>query len=436
MRIVVLVKPVPDPTAAGERLGPDGRLDRAAVPAVVNGNDEYALEAALKLVEAHGGEVTLLSMAPSNAPETMRKALAMGAARGRPRDRPGPGRLVHLSTARVLAAALDGLEYDLVLAGVDTSDGGAGVVPAGGRHAGRPAVPLVRRPDRARRGGRPGPRPAPEPDRLRRDRGAAAGPRLVHPGARRAALPVAQGDHGRPVEGDRGPLAGGPRDRPGDGRRRGRHDAGPAVGGATRPRRHARRARARAGGRGARSSTSSSSGGSSDGPARSSSARSARTAASPGSAPRSRRSPGRSPRPAGTRSAVWWSRPTRTRPRAELARYLPEVEAVAIAGARRAGRPAARRGRGRPSSRRDADSFFSGASPDGRDVAGDPVRPPRLGRPDERDRGRLGGRWADRRDERVRRPAGHLVRVRRPGTGSSPSARTSATAEPAAAPAG
>ena len=58
MRIVVLVKPVPDPTAAGERLGPDGRLDRAAAPAVVNGNDEYALEAALKLVEAHGGEVT------------------------------------------------------------------------------------------------------------------------------------------------------------------------------------------------------------------------------------------------------------------------------------------------------------------------------------------------------------------------------------------
>ena len=119
-----------------------------------------------------------------------------------------------VSTARVLAAALGGLEFDLVLAGVDTSDGGAGVVPAGGRGAGRPAVPLVRGPDRARRGGRPGPRPAAQPDRLRRHRGAAAGPRLVHPGARRAALPVAQGDHGRPVEGDRRPLAGGPRGRP------------------------------------------------------------------------------------------------------------------------------------------------------------------------------------------------------------------------------
>ena len=59
MRIVVLVKPVPDPASAGERLGPDGRLDRAAVPAVVNGNDEYVLEAALKLIEAAGdGEIT------------------------------------------------------------------------------------------------------------------------------------------------------------------------------------------------------------------------------------------------------------------------------------------------------------------------------------------------------------------------------------------
>jgi electron transfer flavoprotein alpha/beta subunit len=43
VRIVVLVKPVPDPAAGGERLGPGGRLDRAATPAVVNANDEYAL---------------------------------------------------------------------------------------------------------------------------------------------------------------------------------------------------------------------------------------------------------------------------------------------------------------------------------------------------------------------------------------------------------
>jgi alkylation response protein AidB-like acyl-CoA dehydrogenase len=52
VHIVVLVKPVPDPASAGDRLGPDGRLDRTAVPAVVNGNVEYVLDAALKLIEA------------------------------------------------------------------------------------------------------------------------------------------------------------------------------------------------------------------------------------------------------------------------------------------------------------------------------------------------------------------------------------------------
>jgi electron transfer flavoprotein beta subunit len=131
VRIVVLAKPVPDPTSAGERLGPDQRLDRAAVPAVVNGNDEYALEAALKLVEAHGGDVTLLSMAPETAPDTMRKALAMGATRGVLVTDPVLAGSDTLSTAQVLAAALGRLEFDLVLAGVDTSDGGAGVVAAG-----------------------------------------------------------------------------------------------------------------------------------------------------------------------------------------------------------------------------------------------------------------------------------------------------------------
>ena len=131
MRIVVLVKPVPDPASGGERLGPDGRLDRAATPSVVNGNDEYALEAALKLVEAHGGEVTLLSMAPANAPDTMRKALAMGATSGTHVTDPALEGSDMVATTRVLAGALEGLEYDLVLAGVDTSDGVGGIVPAG-----------------------------------------------------------------------------------------------------------------------------------------------------------------------------------------------------------------------------------------------------------------------------------------------------------------
>jgi electron transfer flavoprotein beta subunit len=153
VRIVVLVKPVPDPASAGERLGADGRLDRASVPAVVNGNDEYALEAALKLIEAAGsGEVTLLAMAPPNAPETLRKALAMGATRGVHVTDPALAGSCAVSTARVLAAALRTLEYDLVLAGVDTSDGVGGVVPAAiAAHLGLPYLSTAARiePDEA-----------------------------------------------------------------------------------------------------------------------------------------------------------------------------------------------------------------------------------------------------------------------------------------------
>jgi electron transfer flavoprotein beta subunit len=131
MRIVVLVKPVPDTASGGERLGPDWRLDRAATPAVVNANDEYALEAALKLKDVHGGEVSILTMAPPSAPETMRKALAMGADGGVHVSDPALAGADTLSTTRVLAAAIRDLEFDLLLAGADSSDGTAGVVPAG-----------------------------------------------------------------------------------------------------------------------------------------------------------------------------------------------------------------------------------------------------------------------------------------------------------------
>jgi electron transfer flavoprotein beta subunit len=107
------------------------RLDRKAVPAVINANDEYALEAALKLTEAHGGEVTLVSMAPPAGAETLRKGLAMGAHRGLLVSDPALAGSCTLSTVRVLAAALRDAEFDLLLAGADTSDGGGGIVPAG-----------------------------------------------------------------------------------------------------------------------------------------------------------------------------------------------------------------------------------------------------------------------------------------------------------------
>lgn len=156
MHIVVLVKPVPDPASGGERLGSDGRLERASVPAVVNGNDEYALEAALKLTAAagEGSEVTLLSMAPAAAPDTLRKALAMGATRGVHVSDPVLAGSCAVSTATVLAAALRTLEFDLVLAGVDTSDGLGGTVPAAvAAHLGLPLLSYAARiePDEASR---------------------------------------------------------------------------------------------------------------------------------------------------------------------------------------------------------------------------------------------------------------------------------------------
>jgi len=130
VRIVVLVKPVPDATGQ-ERLRPDGRLDRSAAPPVLNGNDEYTLEAALRLVDAHGGDVTLVAMAPAEARDALRKGLAMGAARAVLVTDDALAGSCALSTMQVLAAVLRTIECDLVLAGADSADGGGGVVGAG-----------------------------------------------------------------------------------------------------------------------------------------------------------------------------------------------------------------------------------------------------------------------------------------------------------------
>jgi electron transfer flavoprotein beta subunit len=134
VRIVVLTKPVPDPASGQERLGADGRVDRAAAPSVINGNDEYALEAALKLIEARPGEdheIVLVAMSPENGREALRKGLAMGAHRAILVTDPALAGSDWLATVRVLAAVLGELAFDLVLAGADTSDGVAGVVGAG-----------------------------------------------------------------------------------------------------------------------------------------------------------------------------------------------------------------------------------------------------------------------------------------------------------------
>ena len=93
MNIVVLVKQVPDTWAERKLDATDKTLDRASVDVVMNEIDEYAVEEALQISEAQGGEVTIVSMAPDRGVETIRKALSMGADLQLASTRPVPHRL-------------------------------------------------------------------------------------------------------------------------------------------------------------------------------------------------------------------------------------------------------------------------------------------------------------------------------------------------------
>ena len=79
MNIVVLVKQVPD-SGSERKLDPaDNTVARAAADNVINEMDEYAIEEALTVKEAQGGEVTVLTVGPDSATDAIRKALSMGA---------------------------------------------------------------------------------------------------------------------------------------------------------------------------------------------------------------------------------------------------------------------------------------------------------------------------------------------------------------------
>ena len=82
MKIAVCVKQVPDTWAEKKLRADDSTLDRDAADGVMNELDEYAVEEALRIGEAHGGEVTIVTMGPERAAETVRKALSMGADAG------------------------------------------------------------------------------------------------------------------------------------------------------------------------------------------------------------------------------------------------------------------------------------------------------------------------------------------------------------------
>src|SRR5664279_4388571 len=79
MDIAVLIKQVPDTYSERKLRERDWTLDRDAADAVIDEIDSRGVETALQLTEAHGGEVTVLTMGPDRAAESLRKALAMGA---------------------------------------------------------------------------------------------------------------------------------------------------------------------------------------------------------------------------------------------------------------------------------------------------------------------------------------------------------------------
>jgi electron transfer flavoprotein beta subunit len=131
VRIVVLVKEVPD-TYGDRKLDLEtGLADRAASEAVLDEIGERALEVALSYADAnHDTEVVVLSMSTESAAATVRKGLAMGAASAvQVVDERLSGADLGL-TAEVLAAAARRTGFDLIIAGNSSTDGSGGVVPA------------------------------------------------------------------------------------------------------------------------------------------------------------------------------------------------------------------------------------------------------------------------------------------------------------------
>lgn len=130
MKIAVCVKQVPDTWAEKRLKESDWTLDRESADGVMNELDEYAVEEALRIAEAAGAEVTIVSMGPERAGETIRKALSMGADAG-----------IHvlddslhgsdaIATSLVLAQALRDKGFDLIIFGSESTDARMSVVPA------------------------------------------------------------------------------------------------------------------------------------------------------------------------------------------------------------------------------------------------------------------------------------------------------------------
>ena len=130
MKIVVLVKHVPEPTAAW-RYSDDRTLDRAGVEGRLSELDEYAVEQALSLVEnGLSATVTFVTMGPARAVDGLRKALAMGGDDGVHISDEALHGSDALATSLVLARAVERTGFDLVICGMSSTDAEMSVVPA------------------------------------------------------------------------------------------------------------------------------------------------------------------------------------------------------------------------------------------------------------------------------------------------------------------
>jgi electron transfer flavoprotein beta subunit len=130
MNIVVCVKQVPD-TGMERKLRPeDSTLDREATDGLINELDEYAIEEALQIAEAQGGEVTILSMGPQKAAESIRKALSMGCDKAVHVLDDGLAGSDALQTSQVIAQVLGRIGFDLVILGSESTDARMGVLAA------------------------------------------------------------------------------------------------------------------------------------------------------------------------------------------------------------------------------------------------------------------------------------------------------------------
>ncbi|MGC8832268.1 MAG: electron transfer flavoprotein subunit beta/FixA family protein, partial [Thermoproteota archaeon] len=126
--IIVLIKQVPDPREY-VRVREDGTLDREKARAVINECDKNALEAALQLKDRFNSRVVAVSMGPLKAEDALREALAMGVDEAvLISDRRLRGSDT-LATSYVLYKAIEKLgPYDLIICGVESSDGGTAQV--------------------------------------------------------------------------------------------------------------------------------------------------------------------------------------------------------------------------------------------------------------------------------------------------------------------